>query len=72
MRKGLSCTSHQNINMHSYEQIFEHNKKWIAQKKATDKDFFTHLASGQNPSYLYIGCSDSRATAEELMGAETW
>ncbi|HNP08134.1 MAG TPA: carbonic anhydrase [Cyclobacteriaceae bacterium] len=56
--------------MHSYEQIFENNKKWIAQKKATDEDFFTHLAEGQNPNYLYIGCSDSRATAEELMGAE--
>ncbi|GAB1445828.1 MAG: carbonic anhydrase [Cyclobacteriaceae bacterium] len=55
--------------MHSYEEIFEYNKKWIAQKKATDKDFFTHLAEGQNPNYLYIGCSDSRATAEELMGA---
>lgn len=56
--------------MHSYEQIFENNKKWIAEKKATNKDFFNHLAMGQNPNYLYIGCSDSRATAEELMGAK--
>ncbi|MBZ0244868.1 MAG: carbonic anhydrase [Cyclobacteriaceae bacterium] len=55
--------------MSSYERIFENNKKWIAKKKATNKDFFTNLAKGQNPNYLYIGCSDSRATAEELMGA---
>lgn len=55
--------------MSSYERIFENNKKWIAEKKATNKDFFTNLAKGQNPNYLYIGCSDSRATAEELMGA---
>ncbi|MEP2668760.1 MAG: carbonic anhydrase [Cyclobacteriaceae bacterium] len=55
--------------MPSYEQVFENNRKWIAQKKATNKDFFINLAKGQNPNYLYIGCSDSRATAEELMGA---
>jgi len=55
--------------MPSYEQVFENNKKWIAQKKANNKDFFINLAKGQNPSFLYIGCSDSRATAEELMGA---
>ena len=61
---------HHTITMQDYEQIFENNKKWIAQKKATNKDFFKHLARGQNPTYLYIGCSDSRATAEELMGAE--
>lgn len=55
--------------MPSYEQVFENNRKWIAQKKSTNKDFFINLAKGQNPNYLYIGCSDSRATAEELMGA---
>ncbi|MFZ1805620.1 MAG: carbonic anhydrase [Cyclobacteriaceae bacterium] len=55
--------------MPSYEQVFENNKKWIAQKKASNKDFFINLAKGQNPNFLYIGCSDSRATAEELMGA---
>ncbi len=52
-----------------YKQVFENNKKWIADKLALDKDFFKHLAQGQKPEILYIGCSDSRATAEELMGA---
>ena len=51
-------------------KAFENNRKWIAEKKATDKDFFQHLAEGQSPEILYIGCSDSRATAEDLMGAK--
>lgn len=52
----------------SYQVIFENNKKWVKKKKEQDKDFFKKLAQNQNPEYLYIGCSDSRATAEELMG----
>lgn len=52
----------------TYETIFENNKKWITDKLGQDADFFKKLAEGQSPEYLYIGCSDSRATAEELMG----
>ncbi len=51
-----------------YEQIFENNKKWVAAKTASDADFFAKLAIDQRPEFLYIGCSDSRVTAEELMG----
>lgn len=54
----------------SFENIFRNNKNWIKEKLAEDPDFFTKLAAGQKPEYLYIGCSDSRATAEELMGME--
>lgn len=54
----------------SYETIFENNKKWIASKLEKDENFFEKLAAGQAPDYLYIGCSDSRATAEELMGLQ--
>src|SRR5688572_5408775 len=54
--------------MASYEEIFENNQKWIAEKTRDDKNFFAQLAKEQNPDYLYIGCSDSRVTAEELMG----
>jgi carbonic anhydrase len=50
------------------EQIFKNNQKWIAEKLQLDKDYFKELAVGQNPDILYIGCSDSRVTAEELMG----
>ncbi len=52
-----------------YNQVFGNNRKWIEQKKAEDPDYFTHLAQGQQPEILFIGCSDSRVTAEELMGA---
>ena len=55
--------------MISYEKIFENNADWITKKKATDTEFFEKLADDQNPDYLYIGCSDSRVTAEEMMGA---
>ncbi len=52
----------------NYEIIFENNKKWIENKLSNDADFFKKLADSQNPEYLYIGCSDSRVTTEELMG----
>lgn len=51
-----------------FSKIFENNKQWVAQKLALDPDYFHKLSSGQHPEYLYIGCSDSRVTAEDLMG----
>lgn len=54
--------------MELYNQIFENNRKWVAEKRATNKEFFAHLAEGQNPDILYIGCSDSRVTAEDMTG----
>ncbi|MGB0429274.1 MAG: carbonic anhydrase [Bacteroidia bacterium] len=56
--------------MSKYQQVFKNNQKWVESKKATDADFFKHLAKGQTPEFLYIGCSDSRVTAEDLMGLE--
>jgi carbonic anhydrase len=50
------------------EKIFENNKDWIAEKLSSDKDYFTKLSKDQKPELLYIGCSDSRVTAEEIMG----
>ncbi|HWS01557.1 MAG TPA: carbonic anhydrase [Prolixibacteraceae bacterium] len=52
------------------KQIFRNNHEWIAEKLKTDGDYFKNLSLGQNPEVLYIGCSDSRVTAEELMGAK--
>jgi carbonic anhydrase len=54
--------------MTEYREIFENNQKWIEKMKASAPDFFKKLAEDQNPDYLYIGCSDSRVTAEEIMG----
>lgn len=49
-------------------QIFENNKKWVQEKLDLDPNYFKNLSKGQSPDILYIGCSDSRVTAEELMG----
>ena len=52
------------------KQIFENNKNWIAKKLQSDDKYFEKLADGQTPEFLYIGCSDSRVSAEDLMGLE--
>jgi carbonic anhydrase len=54
----------------NFEQIFKNNEKWVAEKLSVDPDYFTNLSKGQSPEYLYIGCSDSRVTAEDLMGVQ--
>lgn len=50
------------------QTIFDNNRQWVSEKLGQDKDYFKNLSKGQNPQILYIGCSDSRVTAEELMG----
>lgn len=52
------------------ENVFKNNEKWIAEKLAIDEDYFENLSKGQSPELLYIGCSDSRVTAEDLMGVQ--
>lgn len=54
--------------MKEIRQIFENNQDWVTKKLQVDKDYFSNLSKGQSPEILYIGCSDSRVTAEELMG----
>ncbi|MGY6744952.1 MAG: carbonic anhydrase [Cecembia sp.] len=50
------------------KNVFENNKTWIKEKLSIDPNYFQKLSEGQQPNILYIGCSDSRVTAEELMG----
>ena len=50
------------------DQIFKNNKKWIQEKLNVNPDYFKNLSKGQNPPILYVGCADSRVTAEEIMG----
>jgi carbonic anhydrase len=52
------------------QAIFENNKKWVAEKLHNDPKYFENLSKGQTPEILYIGCSDSRVTAEDLMGVQ--
>ncbi len=54
--------------MKQLEKIFQNNQKWISEKLAADPKYFKKLSAGQNPHLLYIGCSDSRVAAEEMMG----
>lgn len=56
--------------MELYQRIFENNRRWVAENKASNEDFFDHLSEGQSPDILYIGCSDSRVTAEEMTGVK--
>ena len=51
-----------------FEKIFKNNEKWVVEKLSKDPEYFQKLSMGQHPEYLYIGCSDSRVTAEDLMG----
>jgi carbonic anhydrase len=53
-----------------FTQVFDNNCKWVAEKTKTDPQYFEKLATGQHPEFLYIGCSDSRVTAEDLMGLQ--
>lgn len=58
------------INDNLYNDIFEANKRWVEGKLKEDPEFFHHLADEQNPDFLYIGCSDSRVHANEIMGLQ--
>jgi len=53
-----------------YKSIIENNKKWVEQQLDIDPDFFKDLSKSQNPHLLWIGCSDSRVPANEIIGAK--
>lgn len=52
-----------------YQGLLENNKKWVKEKLTQDQDFFKKLSGGQKPPVLWIGCSDSRVPANEIIGA---
>lgn len=58
------------VHQNFYKEIFVNNQAWVTKKLEADPDYFQKLAEGQAPDFLYIGCSDSRVTAEELMGLQ--
>ncbi len=53
-----------------YKKILENNKKWVDEKLQISPEYFNNLAEGQQPPLLWIGCSDSRVPANEIIGAE--
>ncbi|MDB6054959.1 MAG: can [Verrucomicrobiales bacterium] len=54
--------------MTSLEHLFEKNKAWAGRIREQDPDFFTKLSQQQFPEYLWIGCSDSRVPANQIVG----
>ena len=49
-------------------QLFENNRAWSAEMTRQDPNFFRRLADQQAPHYLWIGCSDSRVPANQIVG----
>lgn len=56
--------------MEAYNKVFENNREWVAEMKAKDPKYFEDLAKDQTPTFLYIGCSDSRVPANVILGLE--
>ncbi|MBE0571157.1 MAG: carbonate dehydratase [Ignavibacteriaceae bacterium] len=50
------------------KHLFENNRRWASQQTQSDPDFFNRLLQQQSPEYLWIGCSDSRVPANEIVG----
>ncbi len=56
--------------MDTYRKLLAANQDWVRGKLAQSQDFFEELSRGQNPEFLWIGCSDSRVPAEDLTGCQ--
>jgi carbonic anhydrase len=50
----------------SIQRLINNNKEWVQEKLTLDPDFFNTLSKGQQPKYLWIGCSDSRVPPNEI------
>lgn len=56
--------------MDSYKKLLLANKAWVQEKLAVRQDYFSLGAQGQQPEFMWIGCSDSRVPAEDVTGVE--
>jgi carbonic anhydrase len=56
--------------MKKLKVLFENNRGWVASRLSKDPNFFQKMAEAQDPLYLWIGCSDSRVPANEIVGLE--
>ncbi len=54
----------------SYQDLLDNNRVWVAEKLEEDPRYFETLANGQNPPYLFIGCSDSRKPIDIITKTE--
>ena len=56
--------------MTGLEELFARNRAWAAAMVAGDPEFFSGLAEQQSPTYVWIGCSDSRVPANQIIGLQ--
>jgi carbonic anhydrase len=56
--------------MPSPQELLENNRRWSQSIRAQDPGFFTRLSRQQTPKYLWIGCSDSRVPANQILGID--
>jgi carbonic anhydrase len=54
--------------MHTLDHLFDNNRKWARRIREQNPEFFPNLARQQSPAYLWIGCSDSRVPANQIVG----
>ena len=56
--------------MHQLPQLLDNNRRWAADRVTGDPTFVTRLSNQQAPGFLWIGCSDSRVPANEIVGLD--
>ena len=54
--------------MSELSELFDNNRRWAERIRRQDPEFFSKLSAQQSPSYLWIGCSDSRVPANDIVG----
>ncbi|TAJ24191.1 MAG: carbonate dehydratase [Planctomycetota bacterium] len=54
--------------MNEIDTLFRNNREWSERRRREDPEFFARLIAQQRPAYLWIGCSDSRVPANEIVG----
>src|SRR4029077_2348183 len=64
---AADCTTRP-LRMQSLDHLFEKNRNWAQRIREQDPEFFTKLSQQQSPEYLWIGCSDSRVPANQIVG----
>ena len=56
--------------MHLLQHLFANNQRWVEGQTSSDAKYFERLSTQQTPEYMWIGCSDSRVPANEIIGLE--
>jgi carbonic anhydrase len=68
MSLDLDNWSEEGVRNENLSHLFDFNRAWASQTEAIDPGYFQKLAHLQNPEYLWIGCSDSRVPANQIVG----